>query len=86
MKVLLIGSGGREHAMAWKLAQSPQTTELIIAPGNAGTADLGQNIDIGVDDHDDLMKYATDNNVDLVVSHPISQSLTACVICSTRLA
>jgi len=70
MKVLLIGSGGREHAMAWKLAQSPRTTELIIAPGNAGTADVGQNIDIDVDDHADLVKYAVDNNVDLAVVAP----------------
>ena len=56
--------------MAWKLAQSPRTTELTIAPGNAGTADLGQNIDIGVDDHADLVKYALDNNVDLAVVAP----------------
>jgi len=56
--------------MAWKLAQSPRTTELIIATGNAGTADLGQNINIGVDDHVDLVKYAVDNNVDLVVVAP----------------
>ena len=70
MKILLIGAGGREHAMAWKLAQSPRTTDLIIAPGNAGTEDLGQNIDIGVDDHADLVKYAVDNNVDLAVVAP----------------
>jgi len=56
--------------MAWKLAQSPRTTELIIAPGNAGTADLGENINIGVDDHTDLVKYAVDNQIDLVVVAP----------------
>ena len=56
--------------MAWKLAQSPLTTELIIAPGNAGTADLGHNINIGVDDHADLVRYAVDNNIDLVVVAP----------------
>lgn len=56
--------------MAWKLAQSPLTTELIIAPGNAGTADLGHNINIGVDDHADLVRYAVDSNIDLVVVAP----------------
>jgi phosphoribosylamine--glycine ligase len=56
--------------MVWKLAQSPILTELIIAPGNAGTAELGENVDIGVDDHDELLKFAADRSVDLVVVAP----------------
>lgn len=70
MKVLLVGSGGREHAMAWKLAQSPKITELLVAPGNAGTASIATNIDIGVDDHDDLVHFALDQHVDLAVVAP----------------
>ena len=46
MNILLIGSGGREHAIAWKLSQSPLTTHLYIAPGNAGTSDIGENLPI----------------------------------------
>jgi phosphoribosylamine--glycine ligase len=56
--------------MAWKLAQSSKLTELFIAPGNAGTADVGTNVNIGVDDHDDIVKYALDENIDLVVVAP----------------
>jgi phosphoribosylamine--glycine ligase len=52
LKVLVIGSGGREHAITWKLAQSPKVTELIIAPGNAGTADLGENVEVKAEDID----------------------------------
>ena len=70
MKVLLVGSGGREHAMAWKLAQSPLISELLIAPGNAGTADLGDNIPIDVDDHDQLVKFAEERAIDLAVVAP----------------
>jgi phosphoribosylamine--glycine ligase len=70
LKVLLVGSGGREHAMAWKLAQSSKLSELFIAPGNAGTAEVGTNVDIGVDDHDELIAYATEQKFDLVVVAP----------------
>ena len=70
MKVLLVGSGGREHAMAWRLAQSSKLTELLIAPGNAGTAEVGSNVPIGVDDHEDLVNFALDHEVDLVVVAP----------------
>jgi len=70
LKVLLIGSGGREHAMAWKLAQSPKITELLIAPGNAGTTEVGTNVNIGVDDHADIVGFAKNENVDLVVVAP----------------
>ena len=46
MKILLLGSGGREHAMAWKMSQSKKLTQLFIAPGNAGTAQVGENVNI----------------------------------------
>jgi phosphoribosylamine--glycine ligase len=70
MNVLLIGSGGREHAIAWKLAQSKDLDKLYIAPGNPGTAQCGQNIPIGVDDIDELLEFARQNNVGLVVVGP----------------
>jgi len=70
MNVLLIGSGGREHAIAWKLAQSKDLTKLYIAPGNPGTAQCGQNIPIGADDADELLDFARQNNVGLVVVGP----------------
>ena len=70
MNVLLIGGGGREHAIAWKLAQSKDLTKLYIAPGNPGTAQCGQNIPIGVDDTDELLEFARQNNVELVVVGP----------------
>lgn len=70
MNVLLIGGGGREHAIAWKLAQSKKLDKLYIAPGNPGTAQCGQNIAIGVDDTDELLDFARQNNVGLVVVGP----------------
>jgi len=70
MNVLLIGSGGREHAIAWKLAQSKDLTKLYIAPGNPGTAQCGQNISIGADDADELLDFARQNDVALVVVGP----------------
>jgi len=68
--VLLIGSGGREHAIAWKLAQSRDLTKLYIAPGNPGTAQCGQNIPIGADDADKLLDFARQNDVGLMVVGP----------------
>ncbi len=70
MNVLLIGSGGREHAIAWKLAQSKDLTKLYIAPGNPGTAQCGQNIPVGADDTDKLLDFARQNDVGLVVIGP----------------
>ena len=58
MRVLLIGSGGREHAVSWKLVQSQKITQLIIAPGNAGTAELGENVLVNPDDLVDLLAIA----------------------------
>jgi phosphoribosylamine--glycine ligase len=70
MNVLLIGSGGREHAIAWKLAQSKELTKLYIAPGNPGTAQSGQNVPIDVNNTNELLDFARQNNVGLVVVGP----------------
>lgn len=70
MKVLLIGSGGREHAIAWKLAQSRELDKLYIAPGNAGTARCGENVPIKETDIDKLLNFAKQNKVGLVVVGP----------------
>jgi phosphoribosylamine--glycine ligase len=70
MNVLLIGSGGREHAIAWKLAQSKNLTKLYIAPGNPGTAQCGQNVPIDADNTSKLLEFARQNKVELVVVGP----------------
>lgn len=70
MDVLLIGSGGREHALAWKLKQSERIGKLYVAPGNAGTALLGENVPIGVMEFDKLADFAKENNIGLVVVGP----------------
>lgn len=70
MRVLLIGSGGREHALAWKLSASPSLTKLYCAPGNPGIATVAELVDISVDDHQALIAFATDKKIDLVVVGP----------------
>ena len=70
MKLLLIGAGGREHALAWKIAQSPQCDKLYIAPGNAGTKNCGENVPISVNDFEKLKAFCVDNQVDMVVVGP----------------
>lgn len=70
MNVLLVGSGGREHAIAWKLAQSKNLDKLFIAPGNPGTALHGKNIDIDVNDIKGLVDFAKDNDVELAIIGP----------------
>ena len=72
MKVLVIGSGGREHALAWKTAQSAKVSEVFVAPGNAGTALEANltNIDIGVTDIDALVEFAQNNQIDLTIVGP----------------
>ena len=70
MKILLLGSGGREHALAWKIAQSSKCDKLYIAPGNPGTAQVGENVDIKVSDFDALKQFAADKQVDMLVVGP----------------
>ena len=70
MKILLLGSGGREHALAWKIAQSEKVERLFIAPGNTGTALVGENVPIGVNDFDQLKEFVLSRHVDMVVVGP----------------
>jgi len=70
MKVLLIGSGGREHAMAWKIAQSPRLTRLYVAPGNAGTAACGENVSLDINDHSTVVRFCEEKQIDLVLVGP----------------
>ena len=70
MKVLLLGSGGREHAIAWKLAQSPKLEKLFIAPGNAGTAEEGTNIDLNVNDHEAVKEFVLNESIDMLIVGP----------------
>ena len=70
MKLLLLGSGGREHALAWKIAQSPKIEKLFVAPGNAGTSETGENVAIKADDFDAIRAFVLDNSIDMVVVGP----------------
>ena len=70
MNILLLGSGGREHALAWKIAQSKQVGKLYIAPGNAGTSLVGENVPIKADDFDAIKRFAIDKDIDMVVVGP----------------
>ncbi len=70
MRVLILGSGGREHTLAWKIAQSKLLDELYIAPGNAGTALLGMNIEISVTDFDKIKMFVIDNKINMVIVGP----------------
>ncbi len=70
MKILLLGSGGREHALAWKIAQSPKVTQLYIAPGNAGTKEAGINVPLKADDFDGIRTFVLEQGVDMVVVGP----------------
>ena len=70
MNILLLGSGGREHALAWKIAQSPKVEKLYIAPGNAGTKEVGENVNIAVCDFDAIAEFVLANDVTMVVVGP----------------
>jgi phosphoribosylamine--glycine ligase len=70
MRILLIGSGGREHAMAWKIAQSPKLSKLFCAPGNAGTTELGENVSLAVDQPRNVIDFAKKEKIDLVIIGP----------------
>ena len=69
-RILLLGSGGREHALAWKIAQSPKLEKLFIAPGNAGTAQVGENVAMKADDFDSIKTFVLANNITMVVVGP----------------
>ena len=70
MRILLLGSGGREHALAWKIAQSEKVDQLFIAPGNAGTSGVGENVAIKADDFEALKDFAVEHTIDMVVVGP----------------
>ena len=70
MNILVLGSGGREHALAWKIAQSPKTDKLFIAPGNAGTAQTGENVNIKADDFESIKEFVLGTNIGMVVVGP----------------
>ena len=70
MNVLVIGGGGREHALAWKLRQSPRVKQVFIAPGNAGTAQVGRNVEVKLSDLDQLLNFARRESIDLTVVGP----------------
>ena len=70
MNILLLGSGGREHAIAWKIAQSPKLTKLFIAPGNAGTNSTGENIAVNISDFQAVKRVVLENNIGMVVVGP----------------
>ena len=70
MNILLLGSGGREHALAWKIAQSPRLTKLYVAPGNAGTAQVGENVALKETDFDGIAAFAQEHAIDMLVVGP----------------
>ena len=70
MKVLIVGSGGREHAIAWKLSQSPRVTKLYCAPGNAGIASVAECVDIASENLEKIRDFAVENSIDMAVIGP----------------
>ena len=70
MNILVVGSGGREHALAWKLAQSPRADRIWVAPGNAGTQLDAENVDLAMDDFGQIIEFAKQNAVGLTVVGP----------------
>lgn len=70
MTILLLGSGGREHALAWKMLQSSKCESLFVAPGNAGTAQIATNVDVDILDFQSIKTFVLNNNVNMVVVGP----------------
>jgi phosphoribosylamine--glycine ligase len=88
MRILILGSGGREHALAWKISQSPLCETLFIAPGNAGTAQCGTNLDIGLSDFKSIRQACIDKKIDLVIvgpEEPLVNGITDFLISSPAL-
>ena len=69
-RILLLGSGGREHALAWKIAQSEKVEKLFVAPGNAGTAEVGENVNIKADDFEAIKSFVVEQGINMVVVGP----------------
>jgi len=89
MRILLLGSGGRENALAWKLTQSPRCEALFIAPGNAGTTRFGTNLDISLTDFEGIRKACMDEKIDMVIvgpEEPLVKGVTDFLISSKSLA
>ena len=82
MNLLIIGGGGREHALAWKLSRSPAVKKIHCAPGNAGTARLGENVPLKINDVAGLLAFARERKVDLTVVGP-DDALAAGVVLAT---
>ena len=82
MNILLLGSGGREHALAWKIRQSEKTNKLYIAPGNAGTSSVGENVSIMVTDFSAIKRLVIEKEIDMVVvgpEDPLVNGISVCV-------
>ena len=77
MTILLLGSGGREHAFAWKMLQSPMCTKLFVAPGNAGTESIATNVNLKITDFDTIKAFALSENV--VINRKSVPTLHVCV-------
>ena len=84
LNVLIIGSGGREHAMAWKMAQSPKLSRLYIAPGNAGTMACGANVSMDINDHAAVVRFCREKQIELVLVGPDICSRWVWRICYRR--
>ena len=70
MNILIIGGGGREHTIAWKLLQSPNCGKLFVAPGNAGTHEIAVNLELGVNDFDGIKEAVLNNEIQMVIVGP----------------
>ena len=70
MRVLLLGSGGREHALAWKMVQSPKLEKLYVAPGNAGTGEIAENVNLAVNDFTAVADFIADKDIQMLVVGP----------------
>ena len=84
MNVLILGSGGREHAFAWKIAKSSLCKKLLVAPGNAGTSELGTNVDIGVNDFEKIKELVLDEEIQMVVVGPEDLEPEVWAVAATR--
>ena len=70
MNILVIGSGGREHSLCWKIAQSPMLDQLYVAPGNGGMGEIAKCINLNAENHDEIVAFCNDNNISLVIIGP----------------